>query len=225
MISRKEIKIAASMACADFWRLEEQVRTLEKAKVDILHCDIMDGNFVPNFSLFPDFVTTLKENASIPVEVHMQIVNPERFIETFIDAGADSICFHIETIHNVHRIIQQIKLYGIRVGVSLNPSTHPAVVEYVLSEVDFLTVMAVDPGFYGQTFIPEVLEKIEYLSNIIHTKGHSIDIEVDGNMNVENARKCISAGANIIVAGTSSIFRATGNLEQLTNEFREAISA
>jgi ribulose-phosphate 3-epimerase len=156
MISRKEIKIAASMACADFWRLEEQVRTLEKAKVDILHCDIMDGNFVPNFSLFPDFVTTLKENASIPVEVHMQIVNPERFIETFIDAGADSICFHIETIHNVHRIIQQIKLYGIRVGVSLNPSTHPAVVEYVLSEVDFLTVMAVDKAKWDQEASPKL---------------------------------------------------------------------
>lgn len=223
MAVKPEIKVAASLACADFWRLEEQVKMLEQAKVEILHCDVMDGIFVPNFSLFPDIIVTLKKNTLIPIEVHMQIINPDQYAEVFINAGADIICFHIESLHCVNRLIWDIKSKGAKVGIALNPSTHPSQVEFTLPYIDYLTIMAVDPGFYGQKFIGEVIGKIKYLRGIIEQKGYPVEIEVDGNMNVENARKCIAAGANIIVAGTSSIFRKTGNLEINAKQFKEAL--
>jgi ribulose-phosphate 3-epimerase len=218
------VKIAASMACADFWRLERQVRLLEKAKIDILHIDIMDGIFVPNFSLFPDFIATLHKFTALPLEAHLQIVEPHRFVDLFADAGATSICFHAEAAHCMHRLIDQIKGRGLQAGVAINPSTPLTAIEYILPRVDLVTVMAVDPGFYGQKFIPEVLVKVKSLRAIIDRNGYQVAIAIDGNINVANARNSVAAGAAILVAGTSSIFTGTDRIDSAVAKFRQQIS-
>ncbi len=219
----QNVKIAASMACADFLQLKEQINELEQAGIEMLHCDAMDGHFVPNLSLFPDFVASLKSYTDIPLEVHLMVANPAQFVGPFVEAGADMICFHVEAVDCAHRLADKITARGVKAGIALNPITHPLAVEYVLPRISFLTIMAVDPGFYGQKFIGEVLHKVSYFRELIDNKGYSVEIVVDGNMNVENAKKCIAAGANVIVAGTSSIFKKPGGLLANARAFREAL--
>ena len=200
---RKKIKVAPSIIAADQSRLGAEARRVERAGADLLHIDVMDGHFVPNLTVGPDIVKALNRVTDLPLDVHLMIDNPHKFIKVFSRAGADYITVHIETCRsNIRQIISQIKAEGKKAGISLNPPTPLATIEGLLKEVDLVLIMSVNPGFYGQKFTPEVLPKIESLRKIF--KG---DIAVDGGINSETARSVVSCGASILASG-SYIFHA-----------------
>lgn len=195
--------IAPSLLSADFARLAEEVKAVESAKADLLHLDVMDGRFVPNITFGPLVISAIRPHTSLPFDVHLMIVEPSRYIEEFAKAGADWICVHAEAETHLHRTITRIKELGKKAGVALNPHTPLEMVEYLLSELDFVLIMTVNPGFGGQKFIPQVLKKIERLRKMIDERGLKTLIEVDGGINKETAKDVISAGADILVAGTA----------------------
>ncbi len=192
------IKIAPSILSADFSRLGEEVVALERAGADYVHIDIMDGMFVPNISLGAPVVKSIRGKSNLIFDVHLMIENPERYIEDFVKAGADIIVVHVEATKHLHRVIQLIKSYGVKVGVSLNPATPVEVLKYIIDDLDMVLVMSVNPGFGGQTFISSSLKKIRE----IRLLSSEIDIEVDGGITDETVKACIEAGANIFVAGS-----------------------
>jgi ribulose-phosphate 3-epimerase len=195
--------IAPSLLSADFARLAEEVKAVESAKADLLHLDVMDGRFVPNITFGPLVISAIRPHTSLPFDVHLMIVEPSRYIEEFAKAGADWICVHAEAEIHLHRTITRIKELGKKAGLALNPHTPLEMVEYLLSELDFVLIMTVNPGFGGQKFIPQVLKKIERLRKMIDERGLKTLIEVDGGINKETAKDVISAGADILVAGTA----------------------
>jgi ribulose-phosphate 3-epimerase len=195
--------IAPSLLSADFARLAEEVKAVESAKADLLHLDVMDGRFVPNITFGPLVISALRPHTSLPFDVHLMIVEPSRYIEEFAKAGADWICVHAEAEIHLHRTITRIKELGKKAGLALNPHTPLEMIEYLLSELDFVLIMTVNPGFGGQKFIPQVLKKIERLRKMIDESGLKTLIEVDGGLNKETAKDVISAGADILVAGTA----------------------
>jgi ribulose-phosphate 3-epimerase len=195
--------IAPSLLSADFARLAEEVKAIESAKADLLHLDVMDGRFVPNITFGPLVISAIRPHTSLPFDVHLMIVEPSRYIEEFAKAGADWISVHAEAEIHLHRTITRIKELGKKAGLALNPHTPLEMVEYLLSELDFVLIMTVNPGFGGQKFIPQVLKKIELLRRMIDEKGLNTLIEVDGGINKETAKDVISAGADILVAGTA----------------------
>lgn len=197
------IKIAPSLLAADFCRLGEEVREMEEAGADLLHIDVMDGHFVPNLTIGVPVVASLKKVTRLPLDVHLMIDNPHQFIKPFARAGADIITFHIEVTSEPKKIIEAIKEYGVKTGLVLNPHTPLAKIEPILNSLDMILLMTVNPGFGGQSFMPEVLPKIRRLRKISEEKRLSLDIEVDGGINRETARQAILAGANILVAGTA----------------------
>lgn len=201
------VKIAPSLLSADFGRLYEEVARVEAAGADLLHLDIMDGHFVPNLTFGPAVVEALRARSSLPFDVHLMISRPEQFIEAFARAGADIITVHAEASLHLHRLIQEIKNLGCRAGVSLNPATPPAAIEYVLADLDLVLVMSVNPGFGGQKFIPAILPKLAQLRNWIQEHGRPVELEVDGGINPETAPAVRAAGATILVAG-SAVFGA-----------------
>lgn len=192
------IKIAPSILSANFSRLGEEVVALERAGADYVHIDIMDGMFVPNISLGAPVVKSIRGKSNLIFDVHLMIENPERYIEDFVKAGADIIVVHVEATKHLHRVIQLIKSYGVKVGVSLNPATPVEVLKYIIDDLDMVLVMSVNPGFGGQTFISSSLKKIRE----IRLLSSEIDIEVDGGITDETVKACIEAGANIFVAGS-----------------------
>ena len=206
-----KILVAPSILSADFSCLDREIKRVEDAGADLLHVDVMDGHFVPNITIGPVVVKYLKKAARIPLDVHLMIENPERFIDAFIEAGSDMITVHIETISNAELKTQSLKLRGknIKFGVSLNPGTPLDKIKDVLSDVDFVLVMSVNPGFSGQAFIQEAVPKIKELRLIF--KG---DIAVDGGINEKTARLVIEAGANILAAG-SYVFGANNPKEAI----------
>jgi len=206
-ISLPETKplIAPSLLSADFARLKEEVKAVERAGAHLLHLDVMDGVFVPNLTFGPLVISSLRSHTSLPFDVHLMIIQPERYLKDFAEAGADLICIHYEATPHLHRAITQIKELGKLAGVSLNPHTPPESLDYVLELLDFVLVMTVNPGFGGQRFIPQCLPKIEKLKNTILKRGLKTLIEVDGGINAETAPLVLSAGADILVAG-SAIF-------------------
>ena len=197
------IKIAPSLLAADFCRLGEEIREMEEAGADLLHIDVMDGHFVPNLTIGVPVVASLKGATRLPLDVHLMINNPRQFVEPFARAGADIITFHIEVTSKPKEILKIIKSYGVKAGLVLNPPTPLAKVESVLNGLDMVLLMTVNPGFGGQDFMPEVLPKIRELRKMSEERRLPLDIEVDGGINRETARQVISAGANILVAGTA----------------------
>ncbi len=218
--------IAPSLLSADFGRLAEEVAASEKAGADMHHLDVMDGRFVPNITIGPPVVAAVKRCAGIPLDVHLMIVEPERYIEAFAEAGADVITVHAEATPHLQRAVARIRELGKKPGVSLNPSTSLSAVEWVLQDVDMVLIMSVNPGFGGQAFLPSSLAKIELLRSQLNRAKLDVDIEVDGGIKVDNVGEAISAGANVIVSG-SGIFGTPDygkTIEQMRRNIRRAAS-
>ena len=201
------IKIAPSILSADFSKLAEDIKVVEEAGCDLLHIDVMDGHFVPNITLGPPIIKSLKGKTTMPFDVHLMIENPDKYIRDFIDAGADIITVHSEACIHLHRTIQNIKALGAKAAVSLNPATSLTDIEYVLEDLDMVLIMTVNPGFGGQSFIPNMLTKIKKLKKMIDEKNLNVDVQVDGGIGPNNIHLVTEAGANIIVAG-SAIFNS-----------------
>ncbi|MCR1642969.1 ribulose-phosphate 3-epimerase [Clostridioides difficile] len=217
------IKLAPSILSADFAKLLEDVRKVESAGCEYLHIDVMDGHFVPNITLGPLVVKSLKkENINMVFDAHLMIENPDQYIEEFVKAGCDIITVHQEACVHLHRTIQNIKSHGIKAGVVLNPATQVDTIKHVLSDLDMVLLMSVNPGFGGQSFIPCVLDKIKELKAIIDSQGLNIDIEVDGGISPKNVAEVVQAGANVIVAG-SAIF-GSDDIQETVNLFRKNAS-
>ena len=210
-------KISPSILSADFSNLKDEIIKIEKGGADLVHLDVMDGMFVPNITFGPPVIKKLRKITNIPFDVHLMIDRPERYIEDFVNAGADIITVHEEASIHLHRTIQSIKSYGIKVGVALNPSTSLESIKYVLGDIDLVLIMTVNPGFGGQSFIDSMKDKIKELKSIIEAKKLNVEIEVDGGVKLENARDIIDFGADILVVG-SGIF-GSKDIIQTTKEF------
>lgn len=211
------VKISPSILSADFARLGEEVQAVEQAGADYIHVDVMDGHFVPNITIGAPVVKALRPITSLPLDVHLMIENPDKYIPDFASAGADIITVHQEAVLHLHRTIQLIHSLGKRAGVSLNPATPVDTLELILAEVDMVLLMTVNPGFGGQSFIPFTLEKIARMRSMIERSGRNIELEVDGGVNAENIAEIAKAGADVFVAG-SAVFNGkdyTRNLAAL----------
>ena len=201
------MKIAPSILAADFSKLAEEIKEVEKLGADYLHIDVMDGHFVPNITLGPGLVKCLRPHTKLPFDVHLMIENPDNYIKEFADAGADIITVHVEACRHLHRTLQLIKQHGLQCGVVLNPHTPIVMIKHVLAEIDWVLVMSVNPGFGGQSFIDDALNKIAALNELRREQRLEFLIEVDGGVNAEIARLCEQAGADVLVAG-SAVFNA-----------------
>ncbi len=202
------IKIAPSILSADFARLGEEVSAITKAGANYIHVDVMDGHFVPNLTIGPVVIKSIKPYSPLPFDVHLMIEPVDQFIEAYAQAGSDIITVHAEATKHLHRTLQLIKSFGKKCGVSLVPTTPASALEHIMGDVDLILVMSVNPGFGGQSFIPSQLDKIKTLRAMIDKTGRDIDLEVDGGINPQTAKEAIKAGANVLVAG-SAVF--TGN--------------
>lgn len=194
-------KLATSILDVDFTCLKRELKKIESGGADLIHLDIMDGNFVPNISFGPRIVESIKSITSLPLEVHLMVEKPENHIKSFIDAGGDIIIVHYETSKHLDRLIQTINESNVKSGIALNPSTTLSVIEYLINKIDILLLMTVNPGFGGQKFIPEMITKIEKARKIIDNQKKSISLAVDGGINLDNISEVIKAGAEIIVLG------------------------
>ncbi len=212
------VKIAPSILSADFSRLGEEVERLQKAGADWIHVDVMDGNFVPNITIGPGVIEHIRRYSNLPFDVHLMIAEPGRYIEQFSKAGADIITIHVEACSDVESVISKIKKLGKKAGLSINPETPLSAVLPYLDSIDVLLIMAVRPGFGGQTFMPEVLPKIKEARRIVDERDLKVEIEVDGGVNCETAVRAAEAGADVLAAG-SALFKCT-NLSEEINDWR-----
>jgi ribulose-phosphate 3-epimerase len=201
---QQAVRVAPSILAADFAALGEALRAVTAAGADYIHIDVMDGHFVPNLTIGPTVIETLRAHSDLPFDVHLMIAPADPFIEAFAESGADIITVHPESGPHLHRTIQLIKSLGKKAGVALNPATPVEAVEHVLDDIDLVLVMSVNPGFGGQRFIPAALDKIAALRRRIDASGRNIDLEVDGGINFETATEAVSAGADVLVAGTAT---------------------
>jgi len=213
------IKIAPSILSANFLSLGEEIKAAETAGADMLHIDIMDGHFVPNITIGPSIVEAIRTITSLPLDVHLMIEKPDIYLRDFIRAGADYLTIHYEASIHLHRTVQRIKESGVRAGVSLNPATPVWSLEDIVPDIDLVLLMSVNPGFGGQEFIPQVIDKIKMLKKLIREKGLTPSIEVDGGVKLENIPDIIGAGADILVMG-SAFFNAE-DYATVVRKFRE----
>jgi ribulose-phosphate 3-epimerase len=202
------VKIAPSILSADFSKLGEEIKDVERGGADYIHVDVMDGHFVPNITIGPLIVEAIRPVTKLPLDVHLMIENPDQYIEAFANAGADYITVHVEACRHLHRTIQLIKKSGVKAGVVLNPATPVEMIQHIIEDVDMVLLMSVNPGFGGQKFIPAVLPKIRQVKEMATSKGLKIEIEVDGGVNADTAKLCVEAGADVLVAG-SAVYNAT----------------
>lgn len=229
-----DIKIAASILSADFCRLGEQVAAAEAGGADYIHCDVMDGHFVPNITIGPLVVRAVRRATSLPLDVHLMIEHPEQYIPSFAEAGASNLTVHVETCPHLHRTVQQIRELGVGASVTINPATPLNTLDEILPYVDMVLLMSVNPGFGGQAFIETMCRKIERLREMIDRQGLSIDIEVDGGVHIDTVAEIAGAGANVLVSGSAvfrhqggqasgdQIARAIGALRQAAEEAKKA---
>jgi ribulose-phosphate 3-epimerase len=214
------VRIAPSILSADFAALGQAIAAAERGGADLIHIDVMDGHFVPNLTMGPPVVQSLNRITKVPLDVHLMIEEPDRYLEAFVRAGAAMISVHAEVLPHLHRTLQAIKELGAKAGVALNPSTPVAALEEIAGDVDHVLVMSVNPGFGGQTFIPRTESKIQAVRALLDRQGSRAPIEVDGGIDRTNAARVVQAGATILVAG-NSIF-GTGDPERATRELRAA---
>jgi ribulose-phosphate 3-epimerase len=203
MMRPGQVQIAPSLLSADFARLGEAVAQAERAGADMIHFDVMDGHFVPNISIGPPVLKSLSRITRLPIDVHLMIENPDRYVEAFVEAGAGSVTVHFEAVVHLHRLVHFIKSLGVRAGVALNPATPVTALEEIAGDVDYVLVMSVNPGFGGQTFIPRSESKVRAVRDLLRRQGSSAPIEVDGGIDVRTAPRVVAAGAGILVAGNA----------------------
>ena len=220
MSSHERIIIAPSILSADFGRLAAEVEAVEAAGADWIHVDVMDGRFVPNITLGPPIVKALRKATKLPIDVHLMIVEPEKYLDAFAAAGADTLTVHVEACPHLHRTLQHIRSLHKRAGVVLNPSTSEDTIRYVMESVDLVLVMSVNPGFGGQSFIPDVLPKVRAIRQMIDHTGRSIDLEIDGGIAEETAALATAAGARALVAG-NAVFTKPSYADAITTLRRE----
>ena len=213
----KKIQISPSILSADFSQLGKEIKRLEEGGADMIHVDVMDGHFVPNLTIGPPVIKALRKNCSLKFDVHLMISPVHKYIDTYADAGADIITIHPEATDDLKESILKIKNLNKKVGVSLNPESKIDLIQNLLSEIDLVLIMSVNPGFGGQKFMPEVLEKIKQLKEIQNKNNLDFDIEIDGGINFDNCQLAINAGANILVSGTTIFKSNNGDIEKNIN--------
>ncbi|SES74877.1 ribulose-phosphate 3-epimerase [Salinibacillus kushneri] len=218
------VKIGPSIMCANMGELKDNILRLDRKDVDFFHFDVMDGRFVPNFTLGPDIMKSLRPLTKVPFDAHLMIEEPENYIDVFSEAGADMISVHAEATTHLQRTLQSIRDRGMKAGIALNPATPLTVLDYIWDTIDYVLLMTVNPGFAGQKFIPLAMDKIGELHQMINGKNLSIEIQVDGNISYETIPKVMDRGAEMLVCGTSSLFKKDKTLEQAMDELNLLLS-
>ena len=213
----KKIQISPSILSADFSQLGNEIKRLEEGGADMIHVDVMDGHFVPNLTIGPPVIKALRKQCSIKFDVHLMISPVHKYIEAYADAGADIITIHPEATENLEESISKIKSLNKKVGVSLNPESKIDLIANYLEKIDLVLIMSVNPGFGGQKFMPEVLDKVKQLKKILSEKNMNFDIEIDGGINFDNCQSAIEAGANILVSGTTVFKSNNGDIKKNIN--------
>ena len=217
-------KLGPSLMCTDLGNVEQDIKELDNAAVDFYHIDVMDGVFVPNFGLNLDFVRRVREITEKPLDVHLMVTDPSRYIDTFAEAGADMISIHAEATTNLQGDLARIQAHGLKAGVAINPATSLEVLEYVYDVTDYVVVMTVNPGFAGQNFIPAVYDKIQDLSDQIKKRGLKIEIQVDGNIGENTIPKCKDNGATMYIGGSSAVYNSTGTLKENVQKTKQLLA-
>ena len=217
------VKLAPSILSADFARLGEQVAEATKAGADYIHIDVMDGHFVPNITIGAPVVASLRSWTHLPLDVHLMIEQPEKYIPQFANSGANIITVHVEACSHLHRTIQLVKELGVRAGVALNPASSLSLIEEIMPRVDLIVIMSVEPGFGGQAFIPETLEKINHLRGMLNSRKLATELEVDGGVTINNAPQIVKAGGDVLAIG-ASVFKAKEGINHALQKIRQVIS-